>query len=70
MIFRRKMASVLLCILGLFLGSPYFAIANESLEITVLSSGISDTCTWNIACEKLDETRYVCRASGDTISNR
>ena len=69
MIFRRWMASLFLCIFGLFLGSPSFAITSESWEITVLSSGVSDTCTWNIACEKLDETRYVCRASGETISN-
>ncbi len=69
MIFRSWITSLFLCIFGLFLGSPTFAVANETKEITILSGGFSDTCTWNIQCEKLDETRYVCRASGEVISN-
>lgn len=69
MIFRSWITSLFLLIFGLFLGSPTFAVTNETKEITILSSGFSDTCTWNIACEKLDETRYVCHASGEAISN-
>lgn len=66
----RIFTSLLISAFGLFLASPIFALSNNTENLIVLSSNISDTCTSNIQCEVLADGQYFCHSGTENISSQ
>lgn len=69
-IFRKFFISILIACFGLFLGNPYFAIANDEYKDVFLTQDLGDTCTWNIQCEEVGNSQYVCHSEGEVITGQ
>ncbi|MFZ2256435.1 MAG: hypothetical protein WAW59_06860 [Patescibacteria group bacterium] len=66
-ILARMTSMILTLIVGFFVVSPSIAIGAGQDEVIVMSGRSGDTCTVNIECRDVGESRIVCRSSGETI---
>ncbi len=60
---------IMTCVFWLFLLSPSFATAWEGSDTVIIHAGFVDTCSWNIQCEVLDSTHYVCHSTDEALSS-
>lgn len=63
-----RMTSIFLTlVVGFFVMSPSIAIGAWQDDIIVMSGRVGDSCTVNIECRDVGESRIVCRSTGETI---
>lgn len=66
-ILARMTSAFLMMIVGFFAVSPSIALGAGQDEVFVMSGRVGDSCTVNIECRDVGESRIVCRSSGETI---
>ncbi len=64
---RHIVSTFLIGIVGFFVMSPSIALSAWQDELIVMSGRVGDSCTMNIECRDVGESRIVCRSSGEMI---
>lgn len=66
-IFTRLTSLLLTFVVGFFSMSPSMTLGAWQDKIIVMGGRVGDTCTVNIECFNIGESRIVCQSSGEMI---